>query len=70
MGLYEQLERTKLRFIAVCESLLARGELGEEEFEQILVLLDKLEELKEEDFLDELRKLTDGAIDLQLWDRS
>ena len=69
MALFEDLERVKLRFISVCESLVDRAELLEENFQQILVLLDAMDEHDEQYINEQLNALTDGKLDLLFWDQ-
>lgn len=68
MPLFEQLERVKLRFISVCEALVARGSMTEADFERILMLLDDIDNLDEDEFMDQLRELSTGVIDFITWD--
>jgi hypothetical protein len=69
MGLFEDLERVKLKFIAVCEKLLAKGEITEEQFEQILMLLDNLDEYDQQYISQKLNELTSGKLDLLFWEQ-
>ena len=68
MALFEELERIKLRFITTCEQLLAKEFISEEDFEQILTLLDNLDNYTEEEFNEELNRLTKGQFDLLFWE--
>ncbi len=68
MGMFEDLERVKLRFIAVCEQLVARGQLSESEFQQILELLDKMDDYDDRQFLAELGEISKGMTDFIDWE--
>lgn len=69
MSIYDDLERVKLRFIAVCETLLNKGQLSEENFEQILELLDNLDDYDQEQLNSRLNELTGGKLDLMFWQK-
>ncbi|HKM17375.1 MAG: hypothetical protein GX228_00210 [Firmicutes bacterium] len=69
MGLFEELERVRLKFIAVCEQLLAKGLISEGQFEQILVLLDNLDEYEQQYINQKLNELTNGKLDLLFWEQ-
>jgi hypothetical protein len=66
--LFEDLERVKLRFISACETMVDQGKLTEEEFQDILQLLDELDEYSDDEFMAELQKLSKGIIDFLDWD--
>jgi spore coat protein CotH len=66
--LFEDLERVKLRFISACETMVNQGKLTEEEFQEILQLLDQLDEYSDDEFMEELRRLSRGMIDFLDWD--
>ncbi|NLJ75281.1 MAG: hypothetical protein GX331_09865 [Firmicutes bacterium] len=68
MPLFEDLERVKLRFISACETMVDQGKLTEEEFQDILQLLDELDEYSDDEFMAELQKLSKGIIDFLDWD--
>ncbi|HHX01292.1 MAG TPA: hypothetical protein GX739_01335 [Firmicutes bacterium] len=69
MGLFEELERMRLKFIAVCEQLLSKGFITEEQFDQILVLLDNLDEYDQQYINQKLNELTNGRLDLLFWEQ-
>ncbi len=64
MPLFSDLERVKLRFITTCESLVARGRLSDEEFQDILNLLDNMDGYGDQQFHAELSKISKGISDL------
>ncbi|GEM_PF-5658633 len=66
MALSDELERTKLRFLQVGEELTKNGKLTEEEFEDILELLDSLDGLEEKEVLAALRELVGREAVLRL----
>ena len=68
MPLFEDLERVKLRFISSCETMVKQGKLTEEEFQEILQLLDQLDDYSDDEFMIELRRLSRGMIDFLDWD--
>ncbi len=68
MSLFEDLERVKLRFIVACEALLDAEQITEDQFEQILILLDNLDEYDQEYTNRRLNELTDGKLDLLFWE--
>ncbi len=68
MALFEELERVKLRFITTCEKLLVKECISEDDFEQILSLLDNLDDYTEEQLNEELARLTKGRFDLSFWE--
>lgn len=70
MGLFEDLERVKLRFIAISEQLLAEELITSEQFDEILLLLDNLDEYDQQDINQKLNELTDGKLDLLFWDHN
>lgn len=47
--LYEDLERVKIRFIAAYEKLMQKGLITDEQFEDILDALDRIDELSDEE---------------------
>lgn len=49
-ALFEEMERVKIRFIAAYEKLLQKGLITEEQFEDILDALDRIDELSDEEF--------------------
>ncbi len=67
--MFEELERVKLKFIAVCETLVEKTILSEENFEEILILLDSLDEHDEEYIDRRLNELTDGRLHLMFWEQ-
>ncbi len=69
MALFEELERVKLQFISVCESLVHKERISEADFDQILQLLDNMDELDENHLHDELSRLTKGSFDLLFWEK-
>lgn len=69
MGLFEDLERVRLQFISTCEALLNKGELSEDNFQQILELLDAMDGYDEEQLNRKLNELTDGKLELMFWDQ-
>lgn len=64
MPLFNDLERVKLRFITTCEGLVAQGRLAEEEFQDILGLLDAMNEYDDQQFREELSRISKGLSDL------
>ncbi len=68
MASFEDSERVKLRFIETCERLLTSGQLQEDDFEQILEILEAIDDYTEEELYQKLRRLTHGAIDRFPWD--
>ncbi|NLN27144.1 MAG: hypothetical protein GX161_02920 [Firmicutes bacterium] len=48
-ALFEEMERVKIRFIAAYEKLLRKGLITEEDFEDILDALDRIDELSDEE---------------------
>ncbi|NLL43543.1 MAG: hypothetical protein GX251_09395 [Firmicutes bacterium] len=58
------LNRTKLIFLDTCRNLVELGELSKEEYFEICDLLDRLEELDNEEFKAELRRISKGLSDL------
>jgi len=69
MGLFEDLERVRLKFIAVCEKLLDRGLISEAQFDQILTLLDNLDDYDQQYINQKLNELTNGKLDLLFWEQ-
>lgn len=57
MELFEETERLKLRLIAAYERLHRQGKLTDEEWEMVLDLIDRLEELSEEEVQRRLERL-------------
>lgn len=70
MGLFEDLERVKLRFIAISEQLLAEELITSEQFDEILLLLDNLDEYDQQYINQKLNELTDGKLELLFWDHN
>jgi len=66
--MFEDLERVKLRFISVCEGMVAKGQLTESEFQQILELLDRMDEYDDRQFLEELSAVSKGMTDFIDWE--
>lgn len=64
MPLFDDLERVKLRFLETCETLVNQGRLNDEEFQDIMKLLDLMNEYDDESFRAELSKLSKGISDL------
>jgi hypothetical protein len=58
------LDRTKLIFIDTCRNLVELGELSEAEYYEICDLLDRMEEMDNEQFQAELRRISKGLSDL------
>ena len=48
-ALFEEMERVKIRFVAAYEKLLRKGLITEEDFEDILDALDRIDELSDEE---------------------
>lgn len=67
MALFEELERVKLRFVITCEALVEKQLLSEENFNQIIELLDNLDNYTEEELDQQLNILTEGKLDLLFW---
>ena len=70
MGLFEHMERVKLRFISVCESLETRGKITAAQFDQVLEIMDSLDEFSEDDFMEALRSVIGDEVDFLVWDKS
>ncbi len=68
MGMFEDLERVKLRFISACETMVSQGQLSESEFQQIIDLLDKMDDYDDRQFLDELADISKGMTDFIDWE--
>jgi len=68
MGMFEDLERVKLRFISACETMVSQGQLSESEFQQIIDLLDKMDDYDDRQFLDELAEISKGMTDFIDWE--
>ncbi len=68
MDLFNELERVKLKFIAVCETLVDKQQLSEENFKEIRILLDSLDDHDEEYINRRLNDLTGGRLDLMFWE--
>ena len=68
MGLFEDLERVKLRFISACENMVAQGQLSESEFQQIIDLLDRMDDCDDRQFLAELGEISKGMTDFIDWE--
>lgn len=47
--LYEDMERVKIRFISAYEKLVKRGLITEEQFEDIIDAVDRIDELSHEE---------------------
>lgn len=69
MTLFEELEKVKLEFIAVCETLVDQGKLTEANFEEILKLLDSLDDHDQAYINQKLNELTDGRLELMFWEK-
>jgi len=67
VALFEELERVKLRFVITCEALVEKQLLSEENFNQIIELLDNLDNYTEEELDQQLNILTEGKLDLLFW---
>lgn len=52
--LYEDLERVKIRFIAAYERLVKMGLITEEQFEDVVDAIDRMDELSEEELKERL----------------
>lgn len=61
MDLFEETERLKLRLIAAYEKLHKQGRLTEAELESVLDLIDRLEDLPEEEVQRRLESLEKGT---------
>ncbi len=48
MGLMDDLERTKLKFMQVAEQLIKAGQLSEEDMEHMLAVFDAMESMDDE----------------------
>ncbi|HHT37124.1 MAG: hypothetical protein ACE3NC_01945 [Candidatus Wallacebacter cryptica] len=70
MGLFEDLERVKLRFITVCERMLAENLITGEQFDEILILLDNLDDYDQQYINQKLNELTGGKLDLLFWEQN
>lgn len=60
-ALFEEMERVKIRFVAAYEKLLRKGLITEEQFEDILDALDRIDELSDEEFERRLARFRDIA---------
>lgn len=58
------MNRTKLIFIDTCRNLVELGQLSQEEYDDICDLLDHLEEYDNEQFRNELSRISKGLSDL------
>jgi uncharacterized protein YccT (UPF0319 family) len=54
--LFEESERLKLRFLATMERMVKRGYLAEEQFAEVIDLIDRLDEYSEEEISAHLGK--------------
>lgn len=68
MGMFEDMERVKLRFISACENMVSQGQLTESEFQRIIELLDKMDDYSDREFLEELGQISKGMTDFIDWD--
>ena len=58
------MNRTKLVFMDTCRNLVELGQLSQEEYDDICDLLDRLEEYDNEQFKEELSRISKGLSDL------
>lgn len=49
MELFEEMERVKIQFIAAYEKLLEQGKITDDEFDEIVDLIDRLDEYSAEE---------------------
>ncbi|MBO8141093.1 MAG: hypothetical protein H0Z37_02780 [Firmicutes bacterium] len=63
MDLFEDMERLKLKFLAAFEELARRGIIGEAQLAEIIDLVDKLDELSEEEIRARLGRYVPGDVD-------
>lgn len=64
MALFDEIERTKIRFLDTCRNLVEAGSLTKEEYLDICDLLDRLEDYNNEQFKAELGRISKGLSDL------
>lgn len=64
MALFEEIERTKMRFLDTCQALVDQGQLSQAEYDDIFDLLDRLEDYNNEEFEAELSKISKGLSEL------
>lgn len=53
-GLFEEMERVKIRFIAAYEKLVNKGLITDEQFEDVLDAIDRMDELSDEELQERL----------------
>ncbi|MFS8665264.1 MAG: hypothetical protein LOD84_06260, partial [Limnochordales bacterium] len=63
MELFEDMERLKLRFLAAFEGLARRGVISEADLAEIFDLVDRLDELSEEEIRTRLGRFIPGDAD-------
>ncbi|MFO7310785.1 MAG: hypothetical protein C0P61_001850 [Bacillota bacterium] len=63
MGLFEDMERLKLRFLTAFEGLARRGVISEDDLTEIIDLVDRLDELSEEEIREKLGRFIPGDTD-------
>ncbi|NLY11977.1 MAG: hypothetical protein GX020_09915 [Firmicutes bacterium] len=59
MALFQELERVKLKIVSLCDSLVEKGKLTEEELIKVVDILERLDEFDDESLkeaLDELQR--------------
>ena len=54
MELFEELERIKIRFVAAYDKLVAQGLLSEEEYQEIVEMIDNLDKYSQSDLREKL----------------
>ncbi|OUM93475.1 MAG: hypothetical protein BAA04_02015 [Firmicutes bacterium ZCTH02-B6] len=66
LDLFEDMERLKLRFISAFEELARRGVISEDDLAEIIDLVDRLDELTEEQIKERLGRFIPGDQDVRL----
>lgn len=61
MGLFEDMERLKLRFLTAFQQLAERGELTEGQLTEVIDIVDKLDEMSVEEIKERLGRYIPGV---------
>lgn len=65
MALFEDMERLKLHFLAAFQKLTDKGVLNEQQLEEIIQIVDKLDDLSVEEIQEQLgRYIADVGVDI------
>lgn len=65
MALFEDMERLKLHFLAAFQKLTDKGVLSEQQLEEIIQIVDKLDDLSVEEIQERLgRYIADVGVDI------